>query len=200
MERRKSGMEMFLAGWIVVLAANYLGGLNTGAWIPLLVSGTQLIALIVVFVGIRKLKEQRQSSGSAGFVTALAIVATVGIGILQFLSMDNLSAWMSIAALCLTFSGDVLFLLLTGLVLAGAMKHEPGKEESSRRLDLRYRWILFLTFDILYLLIQSMAVVLANENLPALTYVVPATGIPVLIAGIMIVTELYRIHSVQEKE
>ena len=92
----------------------------------------------------------------------------------------------------------MLFLLLTGLTLYGIMKQETGQTATSKRLDLRYRWVLFLTFDIIYLLVQSMAVVLVNENLPALTYVVPATGLPVLIAGAMIVTEVYQSDHRQE--
>lgn len=198
MEQGKSGMEMFLAGWIVALATIYLGGLNTGSWIPLLVSPIQLVALLVVFLGIRELINQSKIFAGAGVVTVLAIVAAAGLGILQFLSMESMSAWISITAICLTFSGDALFLLLTGLVLYGVLKLESVKAEKQRKLDLRYRWVLFLTFDIIYLLIQSLAVVLANENLPALTYVVPATGIPVLAAGVMIVSELYRLDHHQE--
>jgi len=198
MEQGKSGMEMFLAGWIVALAAIYLGGLNTGSWVPLLVSAIQLVALLVVFLGIKELKNQSKTFAGAGVATVLAIVAAAGLGILQFLSMESISAWISITAICLTFCGDVLFLLLTGLMLNGVLKDESVKAEKQGKLDLRYRWVLFLTFDIIYLLIQSLAVVLANENLPALTYVVPATGIPVLAAGVMIVSELYRLDHHQE--
>lgn len=187
-----------MAGWMVALAANYLGGLNTGSWVPLIVSATQLIALFVVFLGIRELKSRSETFGKAGLLTALAILVSAGLGVVQFLSLESVSAWMSIAAISLTFLGDALFLLLTGVTLYGIMKQESGKASTSQRLDLRYRWVLFLTFDIIYLLVQSMAVVLANENLPALTYVIPATGIPVLIAGIMIVTETTRIDHQEE--
>lgn len=187
-----------MAGWMVVLAANYLGGLNTGPLMPLIVSATQLIALFVAFLGIRELKSQSETFGRAGQATILAMLTIAGLGVVQFLSLESVSAWMSIAAISLTFCGDLLFLLLTGLTLYGIMKQETGQTATSKRLDLRYRWVLFLTFDIIYLLVQSMAVVLVNENLPALTYVVPATGLPVLIAGAMIVTEVYQSDHRQE--
>lgn len=186
-----------MAGWIIALTANYLGGLDTGSWMPLVVSAVQLIALSLVFAGVRKLKDQHPNFGRAGIAAALAIAAVLGIGLLQLYSMETMSPWISIAAICLTLAGDVLFLLLTGLVLLGAMKQDAEEPQKDTGFGLRYKWVLFLAFDILYIVIQSLAVLLTNENLPALTYVVPAMGLPVLVTGAMIAVGLYRIHPKQ---
>lgn len=200
MNQGMKGIGLILAGWILSLTTYYLGPLDTGRWVPLVVSGVEILGLILILVGIRQISDQHKNYKAAGIVTAFALASSLGMGVLQALSLDGIQVWMAIAAIFLAVTGDVLFMILTGLVLLGLSDQgrQGGNEAEANRLS--YLWSVFLTFAILYLIIQVAAVLLINEGLSALTYVVPATGLPLLIIGILLITRVYRLGATQEYE
>jgi hypothetical protein len=200
MEQVNKGMEFFLAGWILALATNYLGGLDTGLWIPFLVVSIEVVSLILMYWGVRKFSDLHKNFKKALYVLALSLACALGLGVLLAMSALDMSVWISITAICLTLIGDILFLALTGLIFLGTIELGLYDEDGKTKTSLGYRWALFLTFGILYVLIQSLAVLLANENLPALTYLVPVMGLPMLATGIMIAAQVYRIKPLQPQK
>lgn len=190
------GIGLFLAGWILALTTYYLGALDTGLWVPLLVTGVEMIGLILILAGVWQFSDHRNYKSSK-VVAVLALGFGVGMGIVQVLALEEITNYLAIAAICLTLIQDVLFMVLTGLILLGLSDRlrKDGGEKDANRLD--YLWAVFLTFAVLYLIIQGVAVLLVNEGLAALTYVVPAVGLPLLIVGIMLILRVYRICSIQ---
>jgi uncharacterized membrane protein len=189
------GTEIFWAGWMMAVVTFYLGGLDTGQWLPLAFNGVEIVALVMMLAGVRSLYQTHKNYKAATIIVAVALIVSFGTGGLLILATGGITSWMAIAALCLAVTGDTLFVVTTGLVLLGncAMIRQDGNEKAANRLG--YLWALFLTFGILYMLIQAAAILLVNENLEALTYVVPATGVPMLIVSLLIILNLYRSHS-----
>lgn len=200
MNQGTKGIELFLAGWIMALVTYYLGGLDTGAWIPLGVTGIEIFGLILMIAGIGKLVNLHKNFMAAGTVAAFALIASLGIEGIQALSLDGIADWMAIAAISLALTGDILFLALTGLMMIGMSKiiGLEDKEKAANRLG--YLWAEFLTFAILYLASQVVSILLINEGLAALTYAVPATGLPMLIVGVVVVVQVYRAGPFQTQE
>lgn len=194
------GIELFLAGWILALAAYYLGGLDTGVWVPLVVTGVEIVGLILIIAGIGKLTSLHKYFMAAGTVAAFALIASLGIEGIQALSLEGIADWMAIAAISLALIGDILFLGLTGLMFVGLSRviRQVGNEKAANRLG--YLWAVFLTFATLYLLSQAVSILLINQGLAALTYAVPATGFPMLIVGFVLVAQVYRIRPFQNQE
>jgi len=200
MNQGTKGIELFLAGWIMALVTYYLGGLDTGAWIPLGVTGIEIFGLILMIAGIGKLVNLHKNFMAAGTVAAFALIASLGIEGIQALSLEGIADWMAIAAISLALIGDILFLALTGLMMIGMSKvmRLEDKEKAANRLE--YLWAEFLTFAILYLASQVVSILLINEGLAALTYAVPATGLPMLIVGVVLVVQVYRTGPFQTQE
>lgn len=196
MDQGMKGIGLFLAGWILAVTTYYLGALDTGLWIPLLVTGVEIVGLILILAGVWQFSDHRNYKSSK-VVAVLALGSGVGMGIVQVLALEEITNYLAIAAICLTLIQDVLFMVLTGLILLGLSDRlrKDGGEKDANRLD--YLWAVFLTFAVLYLIIQGVAVLLVNEGLAALTYVVPAVGLPLLIVGIMLILRVYRICSIQ---
>jgi len=194
------GIELFFAGWILALAAYYLGPLDTGLWIPLVVTGVEILGMVLMLAGVWQISNQHKNYKAAGIVAVFTLVASLGTGALQVLSMEGITDFLAIAAIVIALGGDILFLILTGLVLLGLSNQvkQTGNEQEANRVV--YLWAIFLTFAILYLLIQVAAVLLINEGLEALTYVVPAAGLPLLIIGAVLIVRIYRIHSLRLQE
>lgn len=194
MDQGTKGMGLFFAGWILALATYYLGPLDTGFWVPLVVIGAELVGYSLMLIGTRKISDQHRNYKRAQIVSVLALVVSLGLGILQALALEGITSWMAIIAICLAPTGDILFMILTGLILLGICDrlNLEGKEHEANRLS--YLWAIFLTFAILYLVIQTVAVLLVNEGLSALTYIVPATGVPLLAIGMVLIIRIYRIH------
>jgi hypothetical protein len=190
-------LEVFFAGWILALTTYYLGALDTGRWIPFVVTGVEILGLILIIAGIRQIADQHKNYKAAGIVAIFALVVSLGMGFVQTMSLEGISGYLSIAAICLAITGDILFMVLTGLVLLGlnSQIRQAGNEREANRLT--YLWAIFLTFAILYLIIQVVAVLLVNEGLAALTYIVPATGIPMLIVGVVVIVWVYRFHAAE---
>jgi hypothetical protein len=194
------GIGLFFTGWILALTTNYLGALDTGIWVPFAVTGVEIFGLILMLIGVRQSADQYKNYKTAGIVATFALIASLGMGAIQALSLEGITEWMAIAAICLAVTGDISFMILTGLVLLGLsdrIRHN-GNEVEANRLD--YLWATFLTFAILYLVIQAVAVLLVNEGLPALTYIVPATGLPLLIVGTVLITRVYQSYPLQVQE
>jgi hypothetical protein len=190
------GIGLFLAGWMLALTTYYLGALDTGLWIPLIVTGVEMIGLGLILAGIWQFSDHRNYKSSK-VVAVLALGFSLGMGIVQVLSLEEITYSLAIAAICLTLIQDVLFMVLTGLILLGLsdrLRKESGEKDANR---LDYLWAVFLTFAVLYLIIQGVAVLLVNEGLAALTYMVPAAGLPLLIVGILLILRVYRISSIQ---
>jgi hypothetical protein len=194
MNQGMKGIELFLAGWMIALVAFYLGGLDTGSWVPLVVSGVEIVGLILIIVGIRHFSEQHINFKAARIVGITTLILYLGIGGVQILSAQGIENWMSITAILLTLSGDIMFMILTGLTLLGFCDL-VGIDDNEKIVNrLSYRWVLFLTFAILYILMQTASVLLVNQGLAALTYVVPVVGAPVLFIGVSVVLLLYQIY------
>ncbi len=191
---------LFFAGWILALTTYFLSPLDTGLWVPFAVIGAEILGFSLMLFWIRQISDQHRYFKKAAAVAGLALFASVGMGAIQALSLSGITEWMAILAICLVVTGDVLFLFLTGLVLLGLSDRIrlDGKEGEANRLA--YLWAIFLTFAILYLMMQMVAVLLVNEGLSALTYVVPAAGMPLLIVGAVLVVQVYRIHAKGEQE
>jgi len=200
MDQGIKGIGLFFAGWILALATYYLGALDTGLWVPLVVTGVELFGFSLMFIGTRQISDQHRNYKSAQIIAVVALVGTLGMGILQGLSLEGITNWMAIAAICLAPAGDILFMTLTGLVLLGICDWLKlnGKEREANRLS--YLWAIFLTFAILYLVIQTVAVLLVNEGLSALTYIVPATGLPMLAIGAVLIVRICRIYELPVEE
>ncbi len=194
------GIGLFFAGWIMALTTFYLGALDTGIWVPFAVRGVEIIGLVLMLFGIRQISDLHKKYKTAGVVVAFALGVSIGMGVIQVLSLEGITVWMAIAAICLALAGDILFMILSGLVLLGLSNivRQDGNEGEANRLS--YLWAIFLTLAILYLMIQVVGVLLVNEGLPALTYIVPATGLPLLIAGTLLIARVYRICAVQIQE
>lgn len=200
MNQGMKGIELFWAGWMMALVTYYLGGLDTGLWLPIIVIGVEIVALLLMLVGIRSFAERHRNFKTAEIVTVVALIVSLCTEGLFIFSGRGITDWMAIAAICLALAGDILFVVLTGLVLLGhcAMIREGGNEKAANQLG--YLWALFLTFAVLYMGIQTVAILLVNEGLEALTYLVPALGIPMLVAGLLVLVNLYRIHSSQPQQ
>lgn len=200
MNKGMNGIERFWAGWMIVLVTYYLGGLDTGFWLPSVLTGIEILAFILMLTGIRPFSEKHKNFKTAAAITAVAFAISIGAESVQLFSLGGITDWMAIAAICLAATGDILFVVLTGLVLLGhcALIRLDGNEKAANRLG--YLWALFLTFTVLYMAIQAAAILLVNEGLEALTYAVPATGIPMLIIGLIIVVNLYRSHLAQTQQ
>ena len=194
------GIDLFFAGWILALAAFYLGPLDTGLWIPLAVTGTEIFGLIIVLAGIRQISIQHKNYKAAGIVAAFTLIVSLGMGGIQVLSMEGITDVLAFAAIGLALTGDILFLILTGLILLGLsdLVRLSGNERVAN--SVAYLWAIFLTFAILYLVIQVVSVLLINEGLEALTYIVPATGLPLLIIGTALIVRVYRIDLLKLQE
>jgi hypothetical protein len=200
MDQGTRGIGLFFAGWILALTTYYLGALDTGLWVPLGVTCVEIFGLILMLAGIRQASGQHKNYKAAGIVAALALGASLGMGIVQALSMEGITYFLAIAAIGLALIGDILFMILTGLILLGLsdrLKLDAKEREANR---VAYLWAMFLTFAVLYLVIQAVAVLLINEGLSALTYIVPATGLPLLVVGIVLIISVYQIHSVRVQE
>lgn len=195
MSQGNKGMELFLTGWVLALSTNYLGGLDTGSWMPIVVHAMEIFAFGFMMGGSRILADLHKNFKVAGLVALFACLISLGLETICVISVQGTSAWMSIGAIALMFMGDLLFLWLTALVLQGTIEliRNGGDEKTAE--SLRYRVMLFLTFGTLFVAIQATAILLVNEGLTALTYVVPIMGIPVLIMGVLIAVDLYKIHS-----
>jgi hypothetical protein len=195
-----SGIGLFFTGWILALTTYYLGALDTGLWIPMAVTGVQILGLCLMLVGTRQIAGQHKNYKAAGIVAAFILIFSLGMGTIQVLALEGITEWMAIAAICLAVTGDILFMILTGLVLLGIRDQAKldGNEAEANRLA--YLWAMLLTFAILYLVIQAVAVLLVNEGLSALTYIVPATGLPLLITGAVLVVRVFRLRAVQVQE
>jgi len=191
------GMELYLAGWLLALAAFYLGGLDTGTLMPMLVAGANAIALILILVGIRRFADQNKHFKTAKILAAFAFVVSLGMIALQGLSMGGITDWMAIAASCLIVAADILFLTYSGFVLYAfcSLARQEGKQAEAGVLS--YLWAIFLTLAIVYLLTQTAAVLLVNQVMPALTYAVPVAGLPMLAAGFWIVVRMVRLNPFQ---
>jgi hypothetical protein len=200
MDQGIKGIGLFFVGWILALATYYLGPLDTGLWVPLIVTGAELFGYSMMLVGIRQISDLQRNYKSAQIVAVLALIVSIGMGILQALSLEGITNWMGIVAICLAPTGDILFMILTGLILLGLSERLrlDGKEREANRLS--YLWAIFLTFAILYLVIQTVAVLLVNEGLSALTYIVPATGLPLLAIGMVLIVRIYRIYELPVEE
>jgi len=200
MDQGIKGMGLFFTGWILALSAYYLGALDTGLWMPQAVAVVEIFGLILMLIGVRQISDQHRNYKTAQIIAILALTAGLGMGIVQVLSLEDITIWMAIAAICLTLAGNILFVILTGLVVLGIrdqVKLDGNEPEANR---LAYLWAIFLTFYILYLLIQVIAVLLVNEGLSALTYIVPVMGLPILVIGVLLITRVYRIFQVQVQE
>jgi hypothetical protein len=200
MDQGMKGIGLFLTGWILVLATYYLGPLDTGLWVPLVVTGVEIIGLSLMLIGIRQISDQHKNYRVAQTIAVLALVASLGIGILEVLSLGGITYWMAIVAVFLAVAGDLLFMILSGLIFLGlsARVRINGNESEANRVG--YLWAIFLTFAILYLLIQVVAVLLINEGLAALTYIVPVAGLPLLVVGALLIVRIYRMHAIQVQE
>jgi hypothetical protein len=200
MDQGMKGIGLFFAGWILALTAYYLGALDTGIWVPLAVSGVEIFGLILILFGVRQISDQHHNYKYAQTFAALAFFSSLCMGILQVLSLEGIVSWMAIAAICLAPTGDVLFMILTGLILLGICDQlkQDGNEREANRLS--YLWVIFLTFAVLYLLIQTVAILLVNEGLSALTYIVPAMGLPLLVIGAVTSVRVYRIYELPKQE
>jgi len=187
------GMDLFFAGWILALASYYLGPLDTGVLIPLAVIGVEIFGLILMLVGIKQISTQHKNYKAAGIIAAFTLIVSLGMGGIQVLSMEGITEALAFAAISLALTGDILFMILTGLILLGLsdLVRQSGNEREANSVS--YLWAIFLTFAILYLVIQVVAVLLINEGLEALTYIVPATGLPLLVIGTVLIMRVYRI-------
>lgn len=197
MDQVTKGIGIFFAGWMLALTTYYLGALDTGLWVPLVVTGIEIFGLILMLVGIWKITDQHRNYKSARIVATLALIFSLGMGTVQVLSLAGITNYLAIAAICLALIEAILFMILTVLILIGLSDRikMDGKESEANRLD--YLRSVFLTFAILYLVIQAVAILLINEGLAALTYIVPVAGLPLLIVGIVLILQVYRIHALQ---
>ena len=177
------GIALFLTGWMIALVTNYLGGLDLGLWLPVVVTGIEVVAMAMMLVGIRGFHERHKYFNAAIPVTVFLLMVALAKACVLLISMSHIADWMAVFAMALVLADDILFMMLTGLMLLGfvALYKDAGEEKAADRL--RYNWVLFLTFAILYVAIQITSVLLVNEPLSALTYAVPALGLPMLIAG-----------------
>ena len=187
------GMDLFFAGWILALASYYLGPLDTGVLIPLAVTGVEIFGFILMLVGIKQISTQHKNYKAAGIIAAFTLIVSLGMGGIRVLSMEGITEVLALAAISLALTGDILFMILTGLILLGLsdLVRQSGNEREANSVS--YLWAIFLTFAILYLVIQVVAVLLINEGLEALTYIVPATGLPLLVIGTVLIMRVYRI-------
>lgn len=194
------GIELFFAGWILALTTYYLGALDTGVWVSLAVTGVEILGLSLMLAGIRQITEQHRKYRAAGIVAAFTLAASVTMMMIQVISLGGITLWMAIAAIIIEVAGGILFMVLSGLVLLGVgdlVKLQGNQFEANR---LVYLWSVFLTFAILYMVIQAVAVLLSNEGLTALTFIVPTMGIPLLITGAVLIVRVYHIHAVELQE
>lgn len=200
MEQGIKGIGLFFAGWMLALTTYYLGALDTGLWVPLVVTGIEIFGLILMLVGIWQIADQHRHYKSARIVATLALVFSLGMGTVQVFSLVGITNYLAIAAICLALIEAILFMILTVLILMGLSDRikMDGKDNEANRLD--YLRAVFLTFAILYLVIQAVAILLINEGLAALTYIVPVTGLPLLVVGFVLILRVYRIHALQGQE
>lgn len=187
-----------MTGWILALATNYLRGIDTGGWMPLVVAASDALAMILMIAGLHQIAGQHKKYKTARTVAVFALISALGLLAVLIFASRGIVLWMAIAATVLTMATAILFLILTGLFMTGTadLVQQGGDEPAARKLG--YRWTLFLTFGVLYVVMQAIAVLLVNQGLAALTYVVLAVGVPVLIAGLLIVTQVYRSNPLQE--
>lgn len=191
-------MELFMSGWILALATNYLRGIDTGVWMPLVVVACDALSMVLMIAGLHQIAGLHKKYKTAKTVTVFALISSLGLLAVLIFAGQSIVLWMAVAASVLTIASDTLFLVLTGLFVTGTadLVEHRGDEQAARKLG--YRWTLFLTFGVLYVLMQAIAVLLVNQGLAALTYVVLAVGAPVLVAGLLIVTQVYRTSPLQE--
>jgi hypothetical protein len=194
------GIELFFAGWILALTTYYLGALDTGVWVSLAVTGVEILGLSLMLAGIRQITEQHRKYRAAGIVVTFTLVASITMMMIQVISLGGITLWVAIAAIIFEVAGGILFMVLSGLVLLGVgdLVRQQGNQFEANKLV--YLWSVFLTFAILYMVMQVVAVLLSNEGLTALTFIVPAMGIPLLITGAVLIVRVYQIHGVKLQE
>jgi hypothetical protein len=192
MDQGIKGIEIFFAGWMLALTAYFVGGLDTGAWIPLVVDGVGTLGLALVLAGLGKAPNKDGRIRAAKILFGLALAASLGMLALLYLSELGIRDWMGALAVALVFAGEILFVVGTGLA-AGNLRNairNAGDEKVAGSLS--YQWALFLTFVILFISSQAISILLVNESLRALTYLTPALGIPMLAMGMVMIVKLYQ--------
>jgi hypothetical protein len=177
------GIEIFLGGWMVALVTNYLGGLDLGQWLPLVVASMEIVAMAMILFGIHGFRKSHKNFNAAVPVAFTILIISIAKAGLLAVSMGGIADWMAISSMILVLADDILFMALTGLMLLGfaALKIDAGDEKAAHRL--RNVWVLFLLCSIIYVVTQITSVLLVNESVAALTYIVPVLGLPMLIVG-----------------
>lgn len=183
MKQGIKGIELFLAGWMIALVIHYLGGLDLGLWLPVLITGLEIVAMAMILIGVRGFHDNHKNFNAIVPLAAAILIISIAKAGLLIASMEGIADWMAIPAMGLVLADDILFIVLSGLMLLGfvALHMDAGEEQEANRL--RHNWILFLVVASVYVLIQIASVLLVNETLSALTYMVPALGLPMLAAG-----------------
>lgn len=194
MDQGIRGMDLFWAGWMTALVAFYLGGLNTGPWLPLIVASVGGLALILMIVGLRQFPSTHRSFRVAERIAIAALIIRLCYVAILAISMVGITNWMSAAALMLALASDVLFMILTGIVFLGSRTWALQNGDEKATGGFRAVWALFLAFAILYVAAQTVSILFVNEGIAALTYGVPVAGIPVLVIGIVLVVRIGRAH------
>ncbi len=191
MNLKTKGNEIFLSGLMISLATYYLGGLDMGNWLPLLVCGVQTGGFVLMFIGMRQWSENHKN-----FKVALGlIVAEMGIYLLFFVVLvgatSGISPWEAVAGSILALAGAVIYLIMIGMVFQGLAHQyqESGAELKAKKIHTLWWW--FFAFAGANLILRSGAVVLVNQSWIGLTYLLPIVGIPVLIVGGLLVKQLW---------
>lgn len=145
-------MELFMSGWILALATNYLRGIDTGVWMPLVVVACDALSMVLMIAGLHQIAGLHKKYKTAKTVTVFALISSLGLLAVLIFAGQGIVLWMAIAAPVLTIASDTLFLVLTGLFVTGTadLVEHRGDEQAARKLG--YRWTLFLTFGVLYVL------------------------------------------------
>ena len=191
MDQGIKGIEIFFAGWMLAMTAYILGGLDTGGWIPLVVNGACALGLALMLAGLGKAPNKDGRIRAAKILYAVALTASLGMLGLLYLSELGIRDWMGVLAMGLVFSGEILFVAGTGLASANLRNTIKASGDEKAAGSLSYQWALFLTFAILFIASQAISILLVNESLPALTYLTPAMGLPLLAAGMVMIVKLY---------
>lgn len=191
MNLKTKGNEIFLSGLMISLVTYYLGGLDMGNWLPLLVCGVQTGGFVLMFIGMRQWSENHKN-----FKVALGlIVAEMGIYLLFFVvlvgAMGSISVWEAVTGSFLALAGAIIYLVMIGMVFQGlaCQYQESGDEGKAKKV--RAIWWCFFAFGAASLILRIGAVVLVNQSWIGLTYLLPIMGIPVLIVGGLFVKQLW---------
>jgi len=192
MTQGKKGIELLITGLMITLAANFLGGIDTGIWLSALVFFIEALSMAIVAVGLKQFADRDPKWHWAGVAATINLVLCLVLGGLTAWSADGTSYWMAAIATIVLIGNKALIITLMGLLLMALSDDlkEAGLIEASKRGHTVWWWFFALT--LLDLLIGITAALLVSQAIPALTYLVLLAGLPALALGIVAIVFIYR--------